>query len=76
LHQAYVAIYKISTAHIDSKPVSIGTILLQMAVVVFLKMDRDSEAIVRYVIPAIASEYPPYISICTREAGSRLLLTS
>jgi len=31
-------------------------------VVIFLKTDRDSEAIVRYVVTAIASEYPKYSS--------------
>ena len=45
--------------------------------VIFLKTDRDSEAIVRYcwyVIPAIASEYPSEYIHHTKEAGSRLWL--
>ena len=36
---------------------------------IFLKTDRDSEAIVRYVVMAIASEYPSHH---IGEAGSRL----
>jgi len=45
--------------------------------VVFLKTDRDSVAIIRYstsgmyIIPAVASEYRPPIYSCQR--GSRLL---
>ena len=44
---------------------------------IFLKTDRDSEAIVRYwyVIPAIASENPSQYIHHTREAGSRLSVT-
>ena len=37
-----------------SNPVAMGSILRQ-TVVIFLKTNRDSEAIVRYVVPVIAS---------------------
>lgn len=48
-----------------SNPVSMGSIHRQ-TVVIFLKTNRDSEVIDRYVVPVIASEFP------SREARSRL----